>query len=548
VQRKVFAWSQQHHDDYIAVDLVLTNQSGTTLENFYAQISEGPYYWRKAKGGNPDIPDDDRVGVNRNAAWHHYYGARPGDSLRIHYMYHADEIATPGDQMGGPVASQDGRLTESDIMFYAILHASAAPYSDPAADVDDPLQPRVTDVYAEPAQGVEGLWANKNNRDLIYDLMAGKHGMEQPMEGQYAGTFHRANNDEQGDPDWANLGEGFNHSAVWNASISAFGPYTFNDGESIHIVYVSGYAGIGIEKEKEIGEQWKAGTLQEAPGLPNATTGYFPAQFVYPSDATDMDKVKNRWISTGIDTVHQVVSRAKWNFEHNWQVPGAPSPPQTELRGTGQGVEIEWSAPDAEADPNFAGYRILKRIGNEDTTFFEIAYESGPEDIGATHLFLDEDVRFGATYFYYVQSSIEVPENDPNAHPDTRGTKIYSGRLWTPTNAPVNPKRPSQEDLAKIRIVPNPYNIKDDLLAIDQDINERQAIKFYNLPPVVTIKIYSESGDLVRTIEHNPPAGDGLEIWNMLTDNQQVIASGVYIAVFEKPGGEMAFQKFVVVR
>jgi hypothetical protein len=34
----------------------------------------------------------------------------------------------------------------------------------------------------------------------------------------------------------------------------------------------------------------------------------------------------------------------------------------------------------------------------------------------------------------------------------------------------------------------------------------------------------------------------------MITRNQQVISSGVYIAVFEKPSGEISHQKFLVIR
>ena len=41
------------------------------------------------------------------------------------------------------------------------------------------------------------------------------------------------------------------------------------------------------EKEKEVGELWKAGTLQDPPNLPNAETGYFPAEFAFSEDATD---------------------------------------------------------------------------------------------------------------------------------------------------------------------------------------------------------------------------------------------------------------------
>jgi len=34
----------------------------------------------------------------------------------------------------------------------------------------------------------------------------------------------------------------------------------------------------------------------------------------------------------------------------------------------------------------------------------------------------------------------------------------------------------------------------------------------------------------------------------MITRNQQVISSGVYIAVFQKPNGESSMQKFLMIR
>jgi hypothetical protein len=548
IKRTIFAWSQKFHDNYIVMDLVLTNRSGMTYNDFYVMIHEAPFYWRKAKGSNPSTPDQDQV--DRSACWHHYYGARPGDSLRVFYMYHADDPPRTGDQMGGPVTSQDGRLMESDIAFYTILHASQAPYTDPANDIDDPLQPRVTDVYAASPMGVEALWGGEDatGRDLIYDLMAGKNGIDQPMPGQYEGTHHRANNDEQNDPSWDNLGAGFSPSSVWNRSISNFGPYTFQDGESIHIVYASGYTGIGIEKEKIIGEQWLKGTITDPPNLPDAEKGYFPLEFAYPSDAVERDKIKDRWISTGIDSVHKSASRAKWNFEHNWQVPGAPPPPELNITGTGGGVEIRWSDPEAEALSGFDGYRIMRRISREDTVFFDMVHRTDANDKADEHLWIDEAVLFGASYYYYVQAGLKISENDLNAYPTNRGKTIWSGRLWSPTNIHVQPPRASQDDLSKIRIVPNPYNIKDPLIP-GYGWEGDHGIIFFNLPGTVTIKIFTESGDLVKVINHNPVTKAGSLTWDMLTDNQQLIASGVYIAVFQKPdSGELAYQKFLVIR
>jgi hypothetical protein len=73
---------------------------------------------------------------------------------------------------------------------------------------------------------------------------------------------------------------------------------------------------------------------------------------------------------------------------------------------------------------------------------------------------------------------------------------------------------------------------------------------FLNLPSEVKIKIFTENGDWVQTIDHySPPTiKAGNEFWNMISRNQQVIQSGVYIAVFETPDGRSSMQKFIVVR
>jgi hypothetical protein len=195
----------------------------------------------------------------------------------------------------------------------------------------------------------------------------------------------------------------------------------------------------------------------------------------------------------------------------------------------------------------FDGYSIWKRIGRQDTVFFELAHRTDPNDKNTEHVWVDENVLFGASYYYYVQAGVKIPTDDLNAHPDSRGKTIWSGRLWTPTNTAIQPPRPSQDDLSKIRIVPNPFNIRDPRVegyGWDGD----QGLIFFNLPGRVTIKIFTENGDLVKVIEHQPQNETGSLTWNMLTDSQQVIASGVYIAVFQKSDGELAYQKFLVVR
>jgi hypothetical protein len=94
-----------------------------------------------------------------------------------------------------------------------------------------------------------------------------------------------------------------------------------------------------------------------------------------------------------------------------------------------------------------------------------------------------------------------------------------------------------------IRVVPNPYNARAAKL---QYLGEPDKIMFLNVPGECTIKIYTERGDLIKTIEHLNGSGD--ESWNSNTDYGQVVVSGLYIAVFETPDGRRAIRKFVIIR
>ncbi|MBN1780569.1 hypothetical protein JW948_05535 [bacterium] len=561
IHRKIFAWSQQNHDNYIVVDVTLTNKSGKTLTDFYFNQHQADYYMVKAQGRHPSISDITAQDAGRYT-WQHYYGARPGDSLRVFYMYHADNPELAGDQMGLPVYNQDGRLFEKDLHFYTILHASEQPYTNEAGDVDDWLQPRITDVYSRPLVGLTEVYAKTNaDRPKLYDYLSGYSATINPMEGTFEGTFHQKPNDEFGSESWDSELPGLGRASTFHARYATFGPYQFGDGEKLHFVYASGYAGLSLEKAKEIGEKWLAGTLEEPPDLPDASTGYYPGNFAFPT-ADENNNRKNRWLSTGIDSVMASVSRIKWNYEHDWQVPMAPEPPHMWIQGTGEGTEIRWAAPEAEAMDGFYGYRIMRRNSIQDTVFYEEVQRFTADmlaaeqvEIGETtfengHVFIDTDVLWGGSYYYYVQSGVQVDANDPNAYPGTGGDILWSGRVYSTSRLEVSPERPVGSELDDIRIVPNPYYISDDKLPpYVQSANDPRHIMFFNLPPACIIKLFTESGDLIKTIRHEPLSKSGYYEWNMLTDNQQAISSGIYIAVFEAlNGGGVAYQKFIVVR
>jgi len=110
--------------------------------------------------------------------------------------------------------------------------------------------------------------------------------------------------------------------------------------------------------------------------------------------------------------------------------------------------------------------------------------------------------------------------------------------------------------LSAIRVVPNPWNIHARNIQYGTaDPTTMDRLGFYNLPPMCKIKIYTELGDLVATINHNNGSGD--DYWQSLTSSRQVVVSGLYIAYFEVTEnssdghyrkGDSIFKKFIIIR
>ena len=559
ISRKFLFWSQSFNDNYLIIEVELTNTGvdhigvggdttvvEDTLHNFYFNMSMGNTNNNFSTGITPQLPEAPNYGY----LWQHYYGAREGDSMRVFYFYGADDPQRPGDDMGAPMVAQYGRLLYTNFTFYSILHASQVPYADSIPDVDDFLQPKVTYIGTEtkipnPGSG-EDPYGSKN----YWAISGGFSAREvNHMPNSFPGTFHMINNDELANPDFSQF-QGGTIASVNSKNFCSFGPYEFPPNHKLRFVYAVGIAGIGFEKAKEIGEKWLNGTLEDPPNMPDPNTGWLPSNFAFPTDAIEMDKRKDRWISMGKDSMMLTAWRAKWNFEHGYQIPQAPPPPESfDIRGSGleDGVFLNWKNPQAENMPNFAGYRILRRLTDRDSVFYDVIYSSGPEDIASEHEFLDTTVLSGAPYYYYLQTKATIDENNINADPSTRGKIMYSSRLLVPNLNSIRPPKHSSEDMTQIRIVPNPYNINDPL--VRELGTDGRIINFYNMPPIVSIKIFTENGDLVKTIEHDDAVDEsGYEFWDMITDSQQVISSGIYIAVFQKPSGETSFQKFIVVR
>ena len=225
---------------------------------------------------------------------------------------------------------------------------------------------------------------------------------------------------------------------------------------------------------------------------------------------------------------------ARRNFESGFQIPQPPPPPNIfEVNSGGDRIQLSWSN-SAESSPGFGGYRVFRAISQPDTFFTEIfACGAGTDHPQIVNEFNDTTAERGQNYFYYILSFAD----------GSNGRDLQSSLFWTKTQEPANLKRQAAETVSEFRVVPNPFYIR---ARNQQFLGEPDKIAFFNIPGQCKIRIFTERGDLVTTIEHTDGSGD--ETWNSTTEAGQTIVSGVYIVVIETPDGQRGMKKFIVVR
>jgi len=88
-----------------------------------------------------------------------------------------------------------------------------------------------------------------------------------------------------------------------------------------------------------------------------------------------------------------------------------------------------------------------------------------------------------------------------------------------------------RQDMKRIKVVPNPY-----IAAVPWEPRNLfttgrgpRSIHFNHLPQKCTIRIYTVSGELVKTIHHESTLNDGTAEWDLLTKDNLSASYGVYI-------------------
>lgn len=99
----------------------------------------------------------------------------------------------------------------------------------------------------------------------------------------------------------------------------------------------------------------------------------------------------------------------------------------------------------------------------------------------------------------------------------------------------------STDELANVRAVPNPYYL---FTQYEPNQFQRQ-MRFTNLPEICTMRIFNLSGELIRTLEKTDVTTSQLT-WDLATENNAPVSSGIYIYLVTTPGGAEKIGKMAI--
>ncbi len=529
IKRTIYAFSQQYHDNYYIKIFTFVNTGNTDYDDEIelhqtlkgvriawgtrysvsregATVIGGPQQWGKfswttRRGEDYAAHVNDKITLDNPIV----------DWLRCGFQWAGQgDVNTVIDNIGAPDYTGNGRLKAPQHAGVAILHVDKGP-NDKS---DDPNQPVILGWHAgdrrPELQGVtkpdEPFMIQAYNTILSGTPYMGLGGDER-FDEKYMESNpvpYTVHNDPGGTNIWV-----------------AYGPWDLAPGDSITIVEAEGVSGLSRQMCELIGKRWKEAYDNPADKGP----------FVLPDGSTtdDKDVFKNAWVYTGKDSILLTFSRAKRNYDMNYQIPQPPLPPPVfEVESGGDRILLKWTASPSEGDADFGGYRVFRAIGKPDTVFQEIfACGKGTANPEIVHSYNDLDAVRGQSYYYYIVAFNDGTNNQTNANPHG---SLHSSKYYTRTTEPAYLKRKMGNSLKDIRIVPNPYYIKASARNM-QFYKEFDKIMFYNIPGKCKIRIYTERGDLIATINHTDGSGD--EAWNSITQYRQVIVSGIYLVNFE---------------
>ena len=554
MKRTIYSFAHPKHQNYHIQEYVFVNNGcfDKDCEIEYEQTIEGFQVflqYRYAISREGMIYDGNWL--PQSAAWGHntmndVIGEFPNDPSSNDQFYDDGEIirglfswhgyhssADPPENLGGPDFGGDGHLGAAQFVGVTTLHADMSP-NDNSNDINQPSTTWFITSDDPVTSGNLQYNGTKSTKEYV-DYMTVGH-----PEQSHAEIVGTGNANQFNDPRTGSNPGGTSHGI-------GFGPYDLAPGDSIRIVLAEGASGLSRSMCYKVGQNWKNQVHTDE--LPESSELHSHMMNNYHRQSDTHNYYKNAWVFTGVDSIIKVFKRAKENFDlmkNGQSLPRPPEPPALfNIASGGDKIYLNWSN-ESESGQGFSGYNLYRLKFKPDTTLF--TYDISQNEVipidnsiatiwklePGVNEFEDNTAVRGFDYFYYLEAFDDGTNDD---------IILNSSKFFTLTNKAANLKRPPGSSFQDIRVVPNPFHVS--ARDIQFGVSAPDRLMFLNIPPICTIRIFTERGDLVDTIEHTDGSGD--EVWNSITSSRQIIVSGIYIAHFEMPDGN-AIRKFAVVR
>jgi len=108
----------------------------------------------------------------------------------------------------------------------------------------------------------------------------------------------------------------------------------------------------------------------------------------------------------------------------------------------------------------------------------------------------------------------------------------------------------AKNDLENIKVVPNPYVSATswETRNLNQEGRGNRRIDFIHLPSKCTVRIYTITGALLKTLEKDSGSDDGSLSWNLISEDGMDIAYGLYVYHITAPDIGEHIGKFAVIK
>ncbi len=240
-------------------------------------------------------------------------------------------------------------------------------------------------------------------------------------------------------------------------------------------------------------------------------------------------------LPAGLDSLKNSIDRARRLYNDGYKLSSIPPPsPDIEIFGqpSNQSIAVSWKPLENtwvnpisgksdlmkyrlyRSDRSFIGpYKLLREIFPSKSLDVQRYYSADLDE----WVYQDQSISLAAGYYYAVTSV------------DSSGKESW---MTNRNEKAIQATRSAAENALNVKVFPNPFKEVSGFPTAGTE----NYIVWSNLPALCTIRIYTSSGELVKTLQHENP-NTGEEVWDQLSNARQRTSPGIYFWTVESNVG-----------